>query len=341
MRRRSYVRQRVAQKGLLCSVTAVPELSIVLVHFRTGELTGECLRSLLDHLTVCAEIIVVDNDPAEGSGARLAARFPETRWIEAPDNPGFGASCNRGMRAARGEVIWLLNTDTVQIQRAADEIVAFFRTHPGVDLMCHRLLNADRSLQQNLFDDALPSVRVVLRQQWLQSPFGRLTDSRTQAKLPLQGRQVMACSGASVALRKKVFVATGGFDPDFFLYCEETEWMRRRIAGNYVLWYEPSIAVIHLSGGSGGAWSQWQNRLSYFLYLYKFSVPLFRLYLFLERVNRLAWLAARCLCLQFGKARDYKRLSQRLVRQAARDIPAYPPDFGARGNQPLRFSTEG
>jgi GT2 family glycosyltransferase len=320
-------------------MSVAPELSIILVHYRTPVLTGNCLRSLFAHIGVAIEVIVVDNDPSEGSGKTLATEFPQTRWLEAPENIGFGAACNMGMRAATGRLLWLLNTDTEIKSDVGGSICQIFDSRREIDLLCHTLFNADGSLQPNLFDDEIPSPSVVRKQQWLQSPMGRMLRRKPKELSRYRsGANVIACSGASLVLRRRVFEETGGFDPDFFMYCEETEWLRRRIRGKYTLWFEPTISVVHYSGGSGGAWSRWQNRLSYCLYLYKFDPDLLKLYLRYESINQCLWYAAHLATLQFKKANEGWRHGRRLLQIARNEIPAFPPSYGARGANKLVYT---
>ncbi|MBL7942382.1 MAG: glycosyltransferase family 2 protein [Flavobacteriales bacterium] len=316
-----------------------PELSIILVHYRTPVVTGHCLRSLFAHIGVEFEVIVVDNDPTDRSGKELASAFPRTRWLEAPGNIGFGAACNMGMRAATGRLLWLLNTDTEIRSDAGGAICHIFNERPEIDLLCHTLYNSDGSLQLNLFEDETPTPSVVRKQQWLQSPFGRWHLRRPKKISRYRtGAKVIACSGASLVLRRRVFEETGGFDTDFFMYCEETEWLRRRVRGKYTLWFEPSISVVHHSGGSGGAWGRWQNRLSYCLYLYKFDPDLLKLYLRYESINQCLWYMVRLAGLRIPKAREEWKHGRRLLELARNEITAYPPSFGARGANRLVYT---
>ncbi len=58
-----------------------------------------------------SEVIVVDNGSTDGSAAWIAANYPQARVIELPENLGFGGGSNAGFRAAKNDIVVLLNSD--------------------------------------------------------------------------------------------------------------------------------------------------------------------------------------------------------------------------------------
>ncbi|MDD5226671.1 MAG: glycosyltransferase, partial [Candidatus Omnitrophica bacterium] len=60
-----------------------PVLSVIIVHYKTRELTLQCLRSIREFRPhVSHEILLIDNGSQDGIGAAVAERFPEVRLIE-------------------------------------------------------------------------------------------------------------------------------------------------------------------------------------------------------------------------------------------------------------------
>ncbi len=74
-----------------------------------------CLDSLLrlNAPTTALEIIAVDNASTDGSADLLAGRYPQVRLVCNARNEGFAGGCNRGLQAATGDYLILLNQDTV------------------------------------------------------------------------------------------------------------------------------------------------------------------------------------------------------------------------------------
>jgi len=94
-----------------------PHASIVVISFNSLPFTRLCLETVLVNTGEPAfELIVVDN--ASGDGSReyleeLAGRDGRVRLIANEENAGFPTACNQGLAAARGEVLVLLNSDTI------------------------------------------------------------------------------------------------------------------------------------------------------------------------------------------------------------------------------------
>jgi GT2 family glycosyltransferase len=98
-------------------VELYPLVSIVMVTFGNRDLTRLCLQSLWGCTAYPRfEVVAVDNASGDGTVAMLeemAAAHPELRVIANATNRGFAAATNQGVQAARGDVLCLLNNDTV------------------------------------------------------------------------------------------------------------------------------------------------------------------------------------------------------------------------------------
>lgn len=94
-----------------------PLASVVVVSFNTLAFTRLCVASILANTEYPNyELILVDNGSDDGSAedlAQLAARYPHLRLIRNPDNRGFGPANNQGLTIAQGEILVLLNSDTM------------------------------------------------------------------------------------------------------------------------------------------------------------------------------------------------------------------------------------
>ena len=99
------------------AAAAFPLASVVIVTFGRRDLNRMCLESLLARTEWPRyEILVVDNGSSDGTPALLegfARRSPAVRVIALPENRGFPYATNRGLAEARGEILVLLNNDTV------------------------------------------------------------------------------------------------------------------------------------------------------------------------------------------------------------------------------------
>ena len=124
----------------------LPAVSIVVVSYRTRELTLTALRSVFDQTEPGTfELIVVDNDSDDGSADAIEAEFGDRlHLIRAGDNLGFARANNLAAERAKGEFLLLLNPDTVVLDRAIDQLVAFARSRQA-RIWGGRTLFADRT----------------------------------------------------------------------------------------------------------------------------------------------------------------------------------------------------
>ena len=232
-------------------------VSIVIVSFNAREYLERCLDAVAGGVH---EVVVVDNASEDGSPALVRERFPSVRLIELPENLGFGAANNVGMDAAAGELFLLLNSDAWPVGDAIDGLAAFVAERPRVGVVGPRLQNPDGSLQ--------PSVRGWpttwrLATEYL---FLRRLGPRTRAFNAFYGagfdheseRRVEVVKGAVMLLRREAYEATGGFDPDFFMYGEEMDLCYRAARAGWEVVFDPDAEFVHVGGASTGV--RWGER---------------------------------------------------------------------------------
>jgi hypothetical protein len=90
------------------------QLSIIIVNYKSAQLVCDCLQSVYaQNAQFSFEIIVVDNDSADGSKEKITALYPEISWLQMGYNSGFARANNEGIRKSNGEIVLLLNSDTI------------------------------------------------------------------------------------------------------------------------------------------------------------------------------------------------------------------------------------
>jgi GT2 family glycosyltransferase len=95
------------------------------------------------------ELIVVDNAFSDGSAEPIGREFSQICLIAETENHGFAKANNIAAQHAR-EHILLLNPDTVVLDSAIDELVAFARAKPEAKFGGGRTLHGDRTLNNQL-----------------------------------------------------------------------------------------------------------------------------------------------------------------------------------------------
>ncbi|MDR3639522.1 MAG: glycosyltransferase [Isosphaeraceae bacterium] len=112
--------------------------SIIVPCFNQLEFTHHCVPALMRYTRKPWELIVVDNGSTDGTAPYLAgvrdAAPLRVEIITNPANRGFPAACNQGLKAARGDVLVLLNNDAVVTHDWLDQLVALADSDPKIGL---------------------------------------------------------------------------------------------------------------------------------------------------------------------------------------------------------------
>ena len=219
-------------------------VSVVIPNWNGRRWLPGCLASLAEQQRAADEVIVVDNGSRDGSIDYLRREHPQVRRLEMGANTGFAYAVNRGVEAARGEWIALINTDVVL---SADWIARMLdaATRPpdadAVAAVACKMLSLHRpSLVYDAGD--------ILRRDGVCEQRGRFM--RDDGRFDQPGEVFGACAGAAL-LRRRAVLELGGFDERFFAYLEDADLaLRLRLAG-WRCRYEPVVAL-HAGEGSSG-----------------------------------------------------------------------------------------
>jgi GT2 family glycosyltransferase len=233
------------------------QVSVVIVNWNTRDMLRECLRSLASETTICHEVFLVDNASTDGSEEMVATEFPDVCLITNQDNRGFAAANNQALLRAQGDMLLLLNPDTVILDGAVDTMHQWLTEHPPVGGVACKLLNTDGSLQSScrkfysfwrsiVDSQKLPNLiprESVLAKRWLSKHLMCYFQHDDV-------RRVDHARGAVVMIRREALRDSGLLDEQYFLYGEETDlFMRMRNAG-WPLFFIPHAQVTHHGGAA-------------------------------------------------------------------------------------------
>lgn len=217
-------------------------ISVVIPNWNGSKLLPTCLNALRQQTFHDFEIIVVDDGSTDGSRGLLARDYPNVRVISLETNRGFAPAVNEGIRAARGEVIALLNNDTQADAHWLEEIARALEHNPHAGMVACKLRLFDRrdhlhSAGDFYRVDGIPGNRGV----W-EKDGGQYDDARG----------IFGGCGAAVAYRRAMLDEIGMFDEELGSYCEDVDlnW-RARLAG-YAVAYAPRAIVYHHISATGG-----------------------------------------------------------------------------------------
>jgi GT2 family glycosyltransferase len=265
-------------------------LSIIIVSHNAAADLARCLESLhqsppsLPH-----DITVVDNASTDGGPRIVRARGPGVQIIEHRENRGFAAGNNTGIRASRGELLLLLNSDTVVPAGAIDALAARLLAHPVAAVAGPRLV--DEAGRPEISFGAMISPLAELRQKTIVRLYeaGVPVVAGWIERLTGRERFVDWVSGACLLVHRADAEAVDLLDERYFLYTEDVDFcasIRKRGRG---ILFAPAATVTHLRGRSRataptGMNAQYRrSQLAFYEKHHPAWVPVLRLYLRLKR----------------------------------------------------------
>ena len=223
-------------------------LAIVIVSYNTRRDLEACLASLTANSpAVEHEIVVVDNQSSDGSAD--AARAAGARVVEMGRNAGFSAANNAGIRASRGDLVLLLNSDTLVPAGAIDRLIERLDA-TGAIVAGPRIVDADGRPEISFGRMITPLNE--LRQKRLMRRHEQ-GDATTVAYVERETRREQSVdwvTGACLLVRRADAEAVGLLDERFFLYTEDVDFCASiRARGGRVL-FTPAAEITHLRGRS-------------------------------------------------------------------------------------------
>jgi GT2 family glycosyltransferase len=230
----------------------MPRLSIIIVTYNSRPDLDACLRSLTEGATrLDREIVVVDNASIDGTAGYVRERWPGIRLIEAGDNVGFARANNIGIRQTFGELVLLLNPDTVVPPGAIDRLVAALERDRRVAVAGPRIVGADGWAELSF--GRMISPFAELRQKLLVTGNDKGVLRPLVERMTRRTRYVDWVSGACLLALRTDLEAVGLFDERFFLYTEDVDLCASiRARGRSVL-FVADVEIVHRRGRSAAS----------------------------------------------------------------------------------------
>ncbi len=256
-------------------------VGIIILNYCGWADTLGCLESLRGMDYPNFQIVVCDNGSVDDSWERLIgwakgkkinficlsqqeaelggpknARGADFVFVRIPENKGYAAGCNAGLRYFLGRpelnYAWLLNNDVCVDSQALTHLVRRLEEKPRAGLCGSTVVYQE-------FPDLIQAYGGMRLNRWwgtgIQIGFGEKKTVPLPSPEAIE-RNLSAIYGASVLARKKFVEEVGLMSERYFIYYEEFDWaMRAR--GRYELAYAPKSLIFHKEGRTTGG-----NRLN-------------------------------------------------------------------------------
>jgi O-antigen biosynthesis protein len=219
-----------------------PVVSVIIPTYGQLAFTLRCLESIqANPPDTPIEIIVVD-DAFPGPDAVPPPHVLGIKLLRNEVNLGFIRTCNVAARAAVGEYLLFLNNDTLVRPGWLDQMVALFMARRDAGVVGSKLIGEDGTLREAggiLWKDG--------------SAWNYGLGGNPDAPEFNYRREVDYCSGASLMVRRRVFLGVAGFDEKYApAYCEDSDLSFRLRGLGLKTYYQPRSEVVHFEGASHG-----------------------------------------------------------------------------------------
>lgn len=216
------------------------KISVIILCWNGEEFIGPCLEALLAQADQSVEVMVVDNASIDSSVSLIRQYESKVRLIQNDFNFGFSGGNNIGLKAATGEVLILLNQDTI-IQPQYLSIIAETCRNKGIGIVGCKALYPDGQTIQHAGGE-------IMKPSAFTRHFGQHKKNTTTNE---ELMDVDYVTGAALAIQRETYHRIGGLDEGFYpaLYEDVDYCYRARRAGFRVV-YQPCAAIIHREAGS-------------------------------------------------------------------------------------------
>jgi N-acetylglucosaminyl-diphospho-decaprenol L-rhamnosyltransferase len=208
-------------------------LAVVIVTHNSAAAIAATLHALAAQLAPGDDVIVVDNASTDGTEAAVRAAAPWARIVQTGENAGFAVACNIGVAASSAPLVLLLNPDAAPKPGCLDAL-----RRAGVEHAGWAAWQALVTMEGGTRINTAGGVVHFLGFGWA----GRCGEPVPPSPRPAH---VTFASGAAMCVRREAWDALGGFDPDYFMYCEDLELSLRLWLAGWEVGIEPRARVEH------------------------------------------------------------------------------------------------
>lgn len=231
-------------------------VSIIIINYNSFRMTSDCIRSVIRYTKeISYEIILVDNASAESDPGLFLNEFPGIRLIRSDKNGGFAYGNNLGIAAATGDIILLLNSDTVLTEDSISLSARYLMAHPEAGVVSCRMTYPDGKIQytarrfRSISWELLDLFRFIPMLMPYSTRAKRMLGKYFRHDTNLQADWL---NGAFFMFPKKIMEQLPGnkLDDRFFMYGEDQLWCEQFKNLGYHHLFFADTTIIHINSGS-------------------------------------------------------------------------------------------
>jgi glycosyltransferase involved in cell wall biosynthesis/GT2 family glycosyltransferase len=241
---RAYLRHPT---GYAVDASSTRQLAALIVTYKSHDLVEECLACLAEQLPELPVYVYENSGNGYPGREELVARHPNVHWVLGPVNLGFGAAFNALVEHTPPDADLLLLNADARLQGPLKRTRELLR-RPGV-----------AAVSPMVRDDGAPGMarwdiatrrrtlsRALVAAAGYSDSLRGTAVSHLYARQPAESESIDGyVGGACLAINRAAWNDIGGFDEEFFLYGEETDWQTRASAAGWRVLLANELEVDH------------------------------------------------------------------------------------------------
>ncbi len=236
------------------------DLSIIIVNYRTYDLTKQAIESVITkNHPFKYDIYVVDNASEDGSLEKLQKDFSTEiengliKFIASAENRGFSYANNLALKEISSNNILLLNSDTIVVDDCLEKCLHYLESHPQTGALgCKVVLpngKLDKACRRSFPDVSVSFYRMTGLSRLF--PESKRFGKYNLCYLDDDGTYEIDCLvGAFMMVKSEVIKQIGLLDESFFMYGEDIDWCYRIKEAGWKIVYYGEAQIIHFKGSS-------------------------------------------------------------------------------------------
>lgn len=215
------------------------KVNVIIVTYNAMKWAEKCFGSLRKS-SVSLHCIVVDNGSTDGTQDYIKNNFPEVEFIQSSENLGFGKANNIGIEKAYkngADFFYLMNQDAWLFEDSIEKLLNVYHSHPKID---------EIGILSPMHLDGTEKHLDIFLDKYIATNFEKTRLISDLYLHSLKGYyEISFINAAHWLLPKDTIEKVGGFNPYFFHYGEDNEYVNRVHYHQKKVLLVPSSKVVH------------------------------------------------------------------------------------------------
>lgn len=227
------------------------DVAIILINYNSSNYTLDCVRSIEAQTSdsVKYQIIIIDNNSRIDEYKKLNVLLEDNRvkLFRSKVNTGFSGANMMGVQIANADYYYFLNNDCVLLNDCVSVLHSFMDENQQVANCSGEMFNNQNEYEYNF--RYFPTLKLKLFGSGLLRLFNPDKYPHKRKRL-VKPTRVDLVNGSSMFIRASAFERIGGFDTNYFLYCEEEDIALRLSRAGFQTYLVPTARYQHFENKS-------------------------------------------------------------------------------------------